>query len=512
MGPAVRFSLAIFTFLITGLTMPVAFADDDDDHEALLTADWPQVVQSRLEELELPGDALSLAAVPLDGPGQARFVNANRVMNPGSTMKLLTTYAALELLGPTFKWHTRVYTNGKVKGDVLEGDLILVGSGDPKLTEERLWKLMRDLRAYGIRAVHGDLVLDGSYFRMPAGGLPYFDDDGGDDYAPYLVRPDALLTNLNVFHVQMMGRPDRVQAWVEPVTDKVLLNNQLTRSDSRYCPSGHHLKAIPERRDDGLYVITLTGSLPEGCKASQYLSLMDQGDYTAALLRGLWRQLGGEITGETRFGRLPKGASLLATSSSPDLVTMVRDINKWSSNIMARQLYLNIGAQHRLAEDSDDLAAANRTVREWMGLKGMNPDKVVLDNGAGLSRRARISPMEQIKMLRQAWRSPFAAELIASLPLVAMDGTMHNRLRDTGLRGEGHIKTGSLTNVRAVAGFTRDRDNTTWAVSAIINTPAAWKSQAVLDDVLEAVGAQPYTNAPTISRSDNHPGRNAPGG
>lgn len=512
MGPAVRFSLAIFTFLITGLTMPVAFADDDDDHEALLTADWPQVVQSRLEELELPGDALSLAAVPLDGPGQARFVNANRVMNPGSTMKLLTTYAALELLGPTFKWHTRVYTNGEVKGDVLEGDLILVGSGDPKLTEERLWKLMRDLRAYGIRAVHGDLVLDGSYFRMPAGGLPYFDDDGGDDYAPYLVRPDALLTNLNVFHVQMMGRPDRVQAWVEPVTDKVLLNNQLTRSDSRYCPSGHHLKAIPERRDDGLYVITLTGSLPEGCKASQYLSLMDQGDYTAALLRGLWRQLGGEITGETRFGRLPKGASLLATSSSPDLVTMVRDINKWSSNIMARQLYLNIGAQHRLAEDSDDLAAANRTVREWMALKGMNPDKVVLDNGAGLSRRARISPMEQIKMLRQAWRSPFAAELIASLPLVAMDGTMHNRLRDTGLRGEGHIKTGSLTNVRAVAGFTRDRDNTTWAVSAIINTPAAWKSQAVLDDVLEAVGAQPYTNAAAISRSDNHPGRNAPGG
>nr|WP_238400977.1 D-alanyl-D-alanine carboxypeptidase/D-alanyl-D-alanine-endopeptidase [Alloalcanivorax marinus] len=475
-------------------------------------ADWPLAIQSRLQELNLPDDALALAAVPLDGPGQARFVNADRVMNPGSTMKLLTTYAALELLGPTFKWHTRVYTNGEVKGDVLEGDLILVGAGDPKLTEERLWKLMRDLRAYGIRAVHGDLVLDGGYFRLPEDGLPRFDDDGGDPHAPYLVRPDALLTNLNVFHIQMMGRPDRVQAWVEPVTDKVLLNNQLTRSNSRYCPSGHHLKAVPERREDGLYVITLTGSLPEGCKASQYLSLMDQGDYTGALLRGLWRQLGGEITGETRFGRLPKGASLLATSSSPDLVTMVRDINKWSSNIMARQLYLTIGAEHRLAEDSDDLAAANRTVREWMALKGMDPDKVVLDNGAGLSRQARISPMEQIKMLQQAWRSPFAAELIASLPLVAMDGTMHNRLRDTGLRGEGHIKTGSLTNVRAVAGFTRDRDNTTWAVSAIINTPAAWKSQAVLDDVLEAVGGLPRTDAATVSRGDDRPGRSAPGG
>ena len=511
MGLAVRFLFAVFTFLLTTMLMPATVAAADA-MAAMPDADWPVAIQSRLKELDLPDDALALAAVPLDGPGQARFVNADRVMNPGSTMKLLTTYAALELLGPTFKWHTRVYTNGEVNGDVLEGDLILVGAGDPKLTEERIWKLLRDLRAYGIRAVHGDLVLDGGYFRLPEGGLPRFNDDGGDPHAPYLVCPHALLTNLNVFHIQMMGRPDRVQAWVEPVTDKVLLNNQLTRSNSRYCPSGHHLKAVPERRDDGLYVITLTGSLPEGCKASQYLSLMNQGDYTGALLRGLWRQLGGEITGETRFGRLPKGASLLATSSSPDLVTMVRDINKWSSNIMARQLFLTIGAEHRLAEDSDDLAAATRTVREWMALKGMDPDKVVLDNGAGLSRQARISPMEQIKMLQQAWRSPFAAELIASLPLVAMDGTMHNRLRDTGLRGEGHIKTGSLTNVRAVAGFTWDRDNTTWAVSAIVNTPAAWKSQAVLDDVLEAVGGLPETDAAAVTRSDSRPGRSAPGG
>ena len=169
---------------------------------------------------------------------------------------------------------------------------------------------------------------------------------------------------------------------------------------------------------------------------------------------------------------------------------------------MARQLYLTIGAEHRLAEDRDDLAAAERTIKDWMALKGMDPRAVVLDNGAGLSRDARMSPMEQIKMLQQAWRSPFAAELIASLPLVAMDGTMHNRLRDTGLRGEGHIKTGSLTNVRAVAGFTRDSNNTTWAVSAIVNTPSAWKSQAVLDDVLEAVHRLPGAQAAAVTRNE----------
>lgn len=509
MGLVERFPVPLMLLLVMMVIVPLA----GQAQERAVTAsspDWPVTIQSKLKELDLPDDALALAAVPLDGPGQSRFVNADRVMNPGSTMKLLTTYAALELLGPTFKWHTRVYTNGELKGDVLDGDLIFVGVGDPKLTEERLWKLLRDLRAYGIREVSGDLVLDGSYFQLPDGGLPRFDDDGDNPNAPFLVQPHALLTNLNLFHIQMMGRADRVQAWVEPVTEGLTLDNQLTLSKGRYCPSGRSLKVTHRVDERGDRVVTLKGAMPEGCRANRYLSLLDQGDYTAALLRGLWRQLGGEIHGANRFDRLPRGVDLLATTSSPDLVTMVRDINKWSSNVMARQLFLTIGAEHRLAGDPDDLAAARRTVREWMALKGMNPDQVVLDNGAGLSREARISPMEQIKMLQQAWRSPFAAELIASLPLVAMDGTMHNRLRDTGLRGEGHIKTGSLTNVRAVAGFTRDRDNTTWAVSAIVNTPSAWKGQAVLDQVLEAVHGLPAESATAVSRRDT--GKAAPGG
>jgi len=463
--------------------------------------DWPDRILERMDSLNLPDDDIALAAVPLDGPGAARFVNADRIMNPGSTMKLLTTYAALELLGPNFKWHTRVYTNGKLQGDVLRGDLFLVGAGDPKLTEQRLWQLLRDLRAYGIREVQGDLVLDDSYFRLPH-GQPHFDDDGDNPHAPFLVEPHALLTNLNVFHFQFAARDDGVSAWVDPVTSAITLDNQITLTSGGRCPSGRRLKLEPQYQDNGRITVTVTGSLPPGCRAGNYLSLMSQETYTAAMVRGLWQQVGGQITGATRFDRLPAGADLLATTSSRDLVTMVRDINKWSSNVMARQLYLTIGAEHRLAEDRDDLAAAERTIKDWMALKGMDPRAVVMDNGAGLSRNARISPMEQIKMLQQAWRSPFAAELIASLPLVAMDGTMHNRLRDTDLRGEGHIKTGSLTNVRAVAGFTRDSNNTTWAVSAIINTPAAWKSQAVLDDVLEAVHRLPASSATAVTQTD----------
>jgi D-alanyl-D-alanine carboxypeptidase/D-alanyl-D-alanine-endopeptidase (penicillin-binding protein 4) len=292
----------------------------------------------------------------------------------------------------------------------------------------------------------------------------------------------------------------------------VVLNNQVSTTKSGACPSSRRLSVTPSVTDQGTITLTLSGSLPAGCRASDYLSLMDHAQYTAALLRGLWRDLGGRISGASREGRLPAGATLLGTTSSPDLVTMVRDINKWSSNVMARQLFLTLGAESRLADDADDLAAARRTILEWLALKGIDTREVVLDNGAGLSRSARISPRQQIRLLEQVWRSPFAAELIASLPLVAMDGTMHNRLRDTGLRGEGHVKTGSLTNVRAVAGFTRDRNNTTWAVSAIINTPAAWKSQAVLDDVLQAVHQLPADTTTEVTRANGQTRATASGG
>lgn len=493
--------------LFFALALPIAAAQAAETDD-----DWPQRILDAMASRALPSEDLALAAIPLDGPGKARFVNADHKMNPGSTMKVLTTYAALELLGPTYQWHTRLYTDGAVSDGVLKGNLYFVGAGDPKLTQERLWLLLRELRASGIRQIQGDLVLDGSYFHLP-NGLPTFHDDGDDLHAPFLVEPSALLTNLNIFHVQLLAREDRVNAWTEPPADKVTLDNQITLTKAGTCPSSRRLSFKPTFGDDGGITVTLTGSLPAGCQAGGYMALMDHAQYTAALLRGLWQEMGGSISGASRQGRLPPGATLLGTTSSADLVTMVRDINKWSSNVMARQLFLTIGAENRLAEDADDLAAARRTVLEWLALKGIDDREVVLDNGAGLSRSARIAPRQQIKLLEQVWRSPFAAELIASLPLVAMDGTMHNRLRNSGLRGEGHVKTGSLTNVRAVAGFTRDRNNTTWAISAIVNTPAAWKSQAVLDDVLEAVHRLPSGEATEVSQAGRaSPGQASPGG
>ena len=440
------------------------------------------------KNLQLADEHLAVTAIPLNGPGDARFLNADTPFNPGSIMKVVTTYAALELLGPTYQWHTRLYTDGKISGNTLQGNLYFAGSGDPKLTEERLWLLMRELRAMGIDHIQGDLVLDASAFNLP-NGIPDFDDDGDNPNAPFLVEPHALLTNLNVLRIRSRADERGIHTWTEPTLNGVEIDNRMVFKDYGQCPRRYQFDYQPTLTENGHTRITVTGVLPKGCSTSSYLSVMDQGDYTGALITGLWQQLGGTLTGQIRQGLRPRDASieLLATTSSRDLVTMVRDINKWSNNVMVRQLFLSLGAKFRQPGDRDDLAAAERTIREWLATKGIDSKGMVFENGSGLSRLERISARQMASLLQQAWESRFAAELIASLPLIAMDGTMRRRLGKAGMAGLGHIKTGSLKNVRSIAGFTRDENNTTWAVVAMVNHHQAWRTETILDSVSKPV-------------------------
>jgi D-alanyl-D-alanine carboxypeptidase/D-alanyl-D-alanine-endopeptidase (penicillin-binding protein 4) len=181
---------------------------------------------------------------------------------------------------------------------------------------------------------------------------------------------------------------------------------------------------------------------------------------------------------------VPKAARLLVRAYSPDLVEIIRDINKYSNNTMAQQLFLSIGAQFRSSADQDDAQAAQRVIKQLMTRKGIKPTSLVMENGSGLSRNERISAREMSQVLQAAWSGPYAAEFTSSMPLVGMDGTMRKRLRNTALRGQAHIKTGTLNTVRAIAGFSRDRKGQTWAVVAMLNDPRPWGASAILDQFL----------------------------
>ncbi|MDH4581449.1 D-alanyl-D-alanine carboxypeptidase/D-alanyl-D-alanine-endopeptidase [Pseudomonas sp. BN415] len=459
---------------------------------AQVNTNLPPKVQKALTANKISSNSLSLVTLPLTGPGAQTLVNADVSVNPASTMKLITTYAALELLGPTYQWKTEFYADGPLKNGVLNGNLYLKGGGDPKLNMEKLWLMMRDLRANGVRQVTGDLVLDRSYFVHPQ--LPAFNDDGGDDNKPFLVGPDSLLVNLKAVRLIARAEGGRVNLAMEPPIESIRIDSKVQVTKAGKCPSWPDVRYNPVTQYDGTTLIA-SGKLPEGCSAQTYMSLLDHPGYAAGAVRAFWKELGGSIDGKDRLGDVPKDAKLLARAFSPDLVEVIRDINKYSNNTMAQQLFLSIGARYRTAADGDDAKAAQRVIRNWLAKKGITAPHLVMENGSGLSRNERVSAREMATILQAAWQSPYAAEFISSMPLVAMDGTMRKRLRRTALEGEAHIKTGTLNTVRAIAGFSRDSNGNSWAVVAILNDSRPWGASAILDQVLVDLYRQPKSVA-----------------
>ncbi|UNG17067.1 D-alanyl-D-alanine carboxypeptidase/D-alanyl-D-alanine-endopeptidase [Stutzerimonas zhaodongensis] len=486
-APANR-SGAISQFLsrvaAAALALPLAFPAFAETVNQTLP---PRVAQA-LKANKIENSALSVVMLPLNGTGSPTFVNADVSVNPASTMKLVTTYAALELLGPNHQWKTEFYADGPIENGTLNGNLYLKGGGDPKLNMEKLWLLLRDLRANGVETVTGDLVLDRSHFVQPT--LPVFDDDGNDKNKPFLVGPDALLVNLKALRFIARNDGGNVKVLVEPPIATVQIDNRIQALPKAKCPGWPDIRYNPIENGNGVTVV-VTGKLPAGCSGQTYLSVLDHQRYAAGAVRAIWKELGGTILGEDRVAPVAKDAKMIARAYSPDLVEIIRDINKYSNNTMARQLFLSLGAEFRNEADADDSMAAQRVIRQWLAKKGLISPHLVIENGSGLSRAERVSARELASLLQAAWKSPYAAEFISSMPLAAVDGTMRKRLRNTGVAGKAHVKTGTLNTVRAIAGYSRDNDGNTWAVVAILNHPRPWGASSVLDQVLVSLYNRP---------------------
>ncbi len=269
--------------VLAGLLLPLALTSQ----AAAVNTNLPPKVQQALKANKLQDTALSLVMLPLDGPGTATVFNADVSVNPASTMKLVTTYAALELLGPTYQWKTEFFTDGTLSNGVLNGNLYLKGGGDPKLNMEKLWLLMRDLRANGVRTITGDLVLDRSHFVQP--NLPQFNDDGGDQNKPFLVKPDALLVNLKALRFVARNDGGRVSVAVEPPIASIRIDNQVKAVNSKNCAGDVRYNPVPQ--PDGI-TVTVSGQLGDGCNSQTYLSLLDHPTYAAGAVRAIWNELG----------------------------------------------------------------------------------------------------------------------------------------------------------------------------------------------------------------------------
>jgi len=405
---------------------------------------------------------------------------SEKPLNPASTMKLVTTYAALELLGPAYTWSTEVYAAGPLRNEVLEGDLVIKGMGDPKLTLESFWLLLRNLRARGVREIRGDLILDRTYFSADDFDPSRFD---GDPLRPYNTGPDALLVNFKAITVQFVPELDSqaVRLVSEPVLAPLQVVNAVSLTEGACGDWVSRLKFDAQGTADATR-LSISGPYARDCgERARSFSVLDHRSYVGALFTQLWKELGGSLGGNVRDGRVPPGARLIVAATSPQLSEVVRDINKYSNNVMARQLFLTLAT---LDSAPGTMDKARGVIRRWLDQKKLSMPELAMENGSGLSRIERISPRGMGEMLLAAFRSSVMPELIASLPVVAVDGTMRKRLAQAQVAGQAHIKGGTLTGVRAIAGYVLDAQGRRMVVVFIVNHPNAPAAMAAQDALL----------------------------
>ena len=415
-----------------------------------------------------------------DAGGLSLEINADRPMNPASTMKLVTTYAALEQLGPAFTWKTVFASTAALTGGVLDGDLYLRGAGDPKLVFEGFWLMLRQLRARGIRVVRGDLVLDRSLFETVPFDPAAFD---GEPYRPYNVGPDALLVNFKAVTLRFL--PDELRREVRVTMEPTLAGFDVGPIAWGDGPCGDwRARAAPDfARSDR---VAFAGTYPGDCGEQIWnVSILDHRQYVGALFRALWTELGGSLLGSVRDGAMPPDARVLVEHESASLAEAVRDINKYSNNVMARELFLSTAAEVTHAPAS--VQRARQVVGAFYTGKGVALPELIVENGSGLSRRERISAASMARVLQAAWASPVMPEFVASLPLAGFDGTMRRRLTLHSVAGQAHVKTGSLADARAVAGYVLSASGNYYVVVSLINHPNAARGQPGHDALLQWV-------------------------
>ena len=404
-------------------------------------------------------------------------VGIDRSLNPASVIKLVTTFAALEILGPAYTWKTEAYLDGTLTGDRLDGNLVLKGYGDPKLTLENFWLFLRDLRNRGVREITGDLVLDRSFFAIDNHDPAQFDNE---PTRPYNVGADALLLNFKSFRLRFVPDEEKhaVAVYSEPILPQITIVNNLYLAPG-FC------NVWPDKPAHDGNTLTFFGTFPSSCgEKSRSFSLLTPNDYMAAVFGQMWLQAGGAWSGRVREAAVPANARLLSSWESAALAESIRDINKFSNNVMARNVFLTLGAQDGRPAT---LEKSDRAVSEWLAGRGMSFPEMRIENGAGLSRTTRISARELGELLVAAWNSPLMPEYIASLPLVAVDGTMRRRLGNSPVAGQAHMKTGYLDGVRAISGYVMDTPGRMMAVVFLINHPDARNAQAAQDALLEWV-------------------------
>jgi serine-type D-Ala-D-Ala carboxypeptidase/endopeptidase (penicillin-binding protein 4) len=458
------------------------------------TQNLPASVQAALLKQKIPLDAVSVLVTEVGRSSSPRLAWQTEVArNPASVMKLLTTFMALDQLGPAFTWITPVFVDGVVKDGKLNGNVYIQGQGDPKLVVERLWLLMRRLQGLGIQHIAGDIVLDRSAFELADTNPAEFDGEG---LRPYNAQPDALLLNFKSVVLSFTPDTQRQIATVQmdPPLAGVAMHSSVALVSG---PCDDWRSKLKADFADPLK-IKFMGSFASSCGERVWpVAYADPARFAARAVLGLWQEMGGTLSGQVREGKVPSGLTARFSQPSLALADLVRDINKYSNNVMAQQLFLTLSSPLSSTFRTDtsprkaaSFAASRQRMQEWWTERFGPRELPIVVNGSGLSRQERISAQALTGLLQYIWASPLMPELMSSLPVVGIDGTLRRFKGEA--QGQAHLKSGSLRDVSALAGFVHATSGKRYVLVAMVNHANAPAARPALDALVQwAVFDQP---------------------
>ena len=469
-------------FSVVALSFFIFFSSAGQAASQKSAPSLPAPIQKALNSCKVPKGDFSLSVIPLTDKGTTLKFNGATPRVPASSAKVITSAAALQLLGPAKVWTTRFVSSAEPdKNGVLNGDLYLVGHGAPSLTIERFWLLVDNLRARGVKEIKGNIIADRSHFDVTPIDPFAFDGEGN---RPYNLGPDALMVNSRSFFIKI--RPDKeagvAYLYPEPRIAGVKLPESIPLSKEG---CGAWRKQINPDFSNPLKP-AFKGKFPLKCGPKDYFyTSLSADQYLQVVFADMWKKAGGSWKGKVVQGKLPEDSEdykVLASSYSEPLTKLVYNMNKYSDNIIARQLFLALAKTQK--DEPKNLEGARAAVYEWAASLKIPASSLKIDNGSGLSRTTSVSTDAFVTVLKHMWNSPQMPEFVSSLPISGVDGTMRKRHV---AQGSAHVKTGYIQNVRSIAGYVQTKSGERYAVAAIVNGPSAINSIPVMDAVISWV-------------------------
>ena len=411
--------------------------------------------------------------------------NSDRLFTPASNMKIFTSAMALKKVGPDYRFHTHLYTNGKIKGTVLKGDLYIKGFGDPSLVTEQMWILVNELKNLPLTKVEGNIIADNSYFEGQ-GKLKTWKSYKGSE--AYLAPTGALSFNFNTVTVHVEPgkiQGEKPQVVVDPDLDYFRVRNKAVTTVNKRS----RRKLIVNRLERKNYdEIIIKGRLPKNVARKKfYLNVTDPQMYTASAFKRFLSQAGVRVEGKVKRGLVPTGARLLVDHESPPLGQILRGLNKFSNNFIAEQILKTLGAQFIGEPGTTENGVL--LLQDYMQELGFSPDQYTMVDGSGLSKTNLITPDQVVALLEDAHSDlSIFPEFISALGVMGLDGSVEDRMENNKEAQKIRVKTGTLNRVSALSGYFQSQDGERFAFSILLNNVKCSNGRAMKlqDEIMAA--------------------------